>query len=137
MPFKSTRPALILSVDIREQLTAIARARLENAQRVERARILLAFADGKSVSEIARDLRVNRPKVERCIDKALEVGPLASLKDLPGRGRPNTIGARDHAWIQSGAAPLWRRLPLTVDHGDVAADAFGKRDSRRSLVQVF
>jgi transposase len=44
---------------------------------------------------------VNRPKVERCIDKALEVGPLASLKDLPGRGRPNTIGARDHAWIQS------------------------------------
>jgi hypothetical protein len=49
VPFKSTRPALILSVDIREQLTAIARARLENAQRVERARILLAFADGKSV----------------------------------------------------------------------------------------
>lgn len=101
MPFKSTRSPLILSVDVREQLSELARARSEPAQRVERARILLAFADGSSVSEIARELRVNRPKVERCIDKALELGPLASLKDLPGRGRPVSIGTRDHAWIQS------------------------------------
>lgn len=101
MPFKSTRSPLILSVDVREQLSELARARSEPAQRVERARILLAFADGSSVSEIAREFRVNRPKVERCIDKALELGPLASLKDLPGRGRPVSIGTRDHAWVQS------------------------------------
>ena len=63
----------------------------ESARHVERARILLNYAAGKSVSAIARELRTNRPKVERCIDKGLQLGALSALGDLPRKGRPELL----------------------------------------------
>ena len=73
----------------------------ESARHVERARILLNYAAGKSVSAIARELRTNRPKVERCIDKGLQLGALSALGDLPRKGRPGTIPAEARAWVVS------------------------------------
>ncbi len=43
MPFARTRPQLLLSVEDRSALVALSQARTEAAQRVERARILLAY----------------------------------------------------------------------------------------------
>lgn len=79
----------------------ISSSRTEAARRVERARMLLEFAEGISVSEISRDLRTNRPKVERTLDKAAAMGALAALSDLAGRGRPATITDDAKAWILS------------------------------------
>ena len=56
VPFISRRARLALSDDMRSMLEAVVRARSESVQRVERARILLAYADGRSVSAIARKL---------------------------------------------------------------------------------
>ena len=67
----------------------------------KRARILLNYAAGKSVSAIARELRTNRPKVERCVDKGLQLGALAALGDLPRKGRPGTIPSEARAWVVS------------------------------------
>jgi transposase len=61
----------------------------------------LAYAEGDSVSSIARSLNTNRPKVERCIDKALQLGSIAALKDLPGRGKLPSIPPEARAWILS------------------------------------
>ena len=101
MPFASRRASLVLSDEMRATLKSIARSRSESAQRVERARILLDYAAGKTVSEMARAIGTNRPKVERCIDKGLQLGALAALGDLPRKGRPGRISAEARAWVVS------------------------------------
>ena len=99
MPFQSRRARLVIEDEPRRILERITRSRSESAQRVERARILLAYAGGQTVSAIARDLGTNRPKVERCVDKGLQLGPLAALGDRPRPGRPPTIPAAARAWV--------------------------------------
>jgi transposase len=99
MPFERRRPQLILTPEVRDDLTALGRSRTEPAYRIERARIMLAYAEGETVSAIARRMQTNRPKVERCIDKALQLGPSVALVDLPGRGRPGTIDDEARAWV--------------------------------------
>lgn len=99
MPFQRKRPDLLLTAEVREQLLRISKSRSEKASRVERAKINLLYADGVSVSAIARELSTNRPKVERCVDKALQLGAIASLDDLPRSGKPPDITAEAKAWL--------------------------------------
>jgi len=101
MPFERKRASLALVSEMKEQLEEIARSRTEPAARVERARIVLAYARGDTVSAIARNLGTNRPKVERCIDKALQMGAVAALSDMAGRGRKPRISTEARAWVVS------------------------------------
>ena len=101
MPFQPTRPPLRLAEDVRGKLISTAASRTEPISRVERARMLVGYAEGETVSALARRLRTNRPRVERCIDKALQVGPLAALDDLPRPGKPATITPEARAWVIS------------------------------------
>jgi hypothetical protein len=101
MPFEPRRAKLVLAPESITQLTAITRSHTEAVRAVERARILLAYAADRSVSSIARDLETNRPKVERCIDKALQFGVDRALEDLPGRGRSAVITPEARAWVVS------------------------------------
>lgn len=112
MPFVSRRPALVLSEEQRELLGKLRRARSRPRQMVERASILLAYADGQTVSAIARLVRTNRPKVERCVDKALELGVQAALEDLPRSGKPATISSEARAWVVALAC----RKPLELGY---------------------
>ena len=95
------RGALELADDARRELRAVARSRTEPVRRVERARMLLWYADGEKIAEIMRRLGTNRPKVERCVDKALSIGAVAALDDLPGRGRKREITEEARAWLVS------------------------------------
>ena len=115
MPFQKKRAGLEVSLEIREELASLSRARGETVQHVERARILLAYADGESVSSIARRLGTNRPKVERCIDKALQLGPKAALDDLPGRGRKAKISEEARAWLVSQACRKPKELGYSYE----------------------
>jgi len=101
MPFKSKKPQLGMTKEAAEMLDALSSSRTEPIHRVERARILLAFAGGATVSAIAQRFGTNRMKVERCINKALQLGIAASLEDLPGRGKPPKISEDARAWILS------------------------------------
>ncbi len=101
MPFESQRAPLTLDGDTRLRLDQIRRSRTEPHHRVERAGMMLAYASGESVSEIARTLATNRPRVERCLDKALQMGPLSALADMPRRGRPAKITDEAKAWVIS------------------------------------
>lgn len=80
-------------------LTALAQSRSEPAGRVQRASILLRYRAGETVSEIARSLGTNRPRVERCVSKALDLGVTQALADLPGRGRRPAMTAEARAWV--------------------------------------
>jgi transposase len=110
MPFASQRPPLILTAAVREELDTLSRSRTVARSRVERARIMLAYADGQSVSAIARGLETNRPKIERCLNKALQMGARAALADLAGRGQPPTITAEARAWLVSLACQKPKEL---------------------------
>jgi transposase len=99
MPFRSFRASLILSAEEKERLSEISRSRTDTKQGTERAKILLAYAQGASVSEIAREQRTNRPRVERTIDKALQFGAVPSLHDLAGRGRKPEKTSEAIAWV--------------------------------------
>ena len=101
MPFERKRPILVLSPESEAKLSELSRSRTAAVQRVQRAKMLLAYAHGDSVSSIARSLGTNRPRVERCIDKALQLGAVAALADLPGRGRPPRITPEARAWVIS------------------------------------
>jgi transposase len=99
MPFPRKRSALILSekdIDLLEQL---ATSRTEPFSKVKRAKMLLAYARGESISSIARKEQTDRPVVERCVDKALSGGVMTALRDLARSGRPSVITNEDKAWV--------------------------------------
>lgn len=91
MAFEQKRPELVITQEVQNKLEQISKSRTERANRIERARILLDYSKGGTVSAIARQLSTNRPKVERCIDKALQLGALTALDDLPRSGKPPEI----------------------------------------------
>lgn len=99
MPFVSTRAQLVLSDQDKTWLSHISQSRSEAAARVHRAQILLRYSQGDTISAIAAALSTNRPKVERCIAKALQLGVRAALQDLPGRGRRARISDEDKTWV--------------------------------------
>lgn len=101
MPFEPRRPKLALTTEWRAELEAIAQSRTRAVRAVERARALLAYADGRSISAIGRELGATRAKVERCIDKAIQFGVGRALDDLPGRGRRPAITTEARAWLIS------------------------------------
>lgn len=115
MPFVSQRAPLVLSTEMRSELEELSRSRTEARGRVERARMLLAYADGQTVSVIARSLKTNRPKVERCLNKALQLGARVALADLPGRGRRAQISEAARAWLVSVACQKPKDLGYTEE----------------------
>ena len=101
MPFVSKRAKLEIPKEEMDYLTQCTRSRTEGAAMVHRAKILLAYHQGESISKIAREMRTNRPKVERTVQKALEYGVRSALRDLPRRGRSSRISAEAKAWLVS------------------------------------
>jgi len=99
VPFISKRPKLRLTEDETTWLLHLSQSRSQAAGQVQRAEILLRYHGGQTVSRIAAALRTNRPRVERCIAKALELGARGALQDLPGRGRHPTLTAEARAWV--------------------------------------
>ncbi len=101
MTFKSTRPKLILKKNEAELLQKTVRSRKIPHSRVERAKFLLSYFEGMTISSIARENKTNRPKIENTIDKALAYGVDVALNDLPRKGRPRRISDGARAWIIS------------------------------------
>lgn len=99
MPFTNRRAKVVLSPTVKQELVTLSGSRTAAAQRVARARILLAHDAGRSVSAIAREAHTSRPTVERCLNKALQLGVAAALEDLPGRGRKAVVTPEARAWV--------------------------------------
>jgi transposase len=110
MPFASKRAKLEISEADVTWLKGLAQSRSAAAGRVQRAEILQRYNRGETVSSIAAALRTNRPKVERCISKALQLGVRMAMKDLPGRGRPPSLSAEARAWVVSLACQKPKEL---------------------------
>jgi len=115
MPAKRQRPRLNLTDEQRSTLTMVSRSRTDEQRRVERAQILLAYAENESIAAIVRRLGTYRRKVERLVDKALELGPVAALDDLKRRGRPAAITSEARAWLLALACEKPKELGYSYE----------------------
>lgn len=115
MPFTRKRSELVMTLEVRQKLEQIAKSRTESASRIERATALLAYSQGISVSAIARQLSTNRPKIERCIDKALQFGVLNALEDLPRTGKPSIITPEARTWLVNLACKKPKELGYSYE----------------------
>ena len=97
MADKTERKPLILTTEPTDR----AGSRTAPVREVERARILLAYADRLPLQAIARQVGVSRPTVYKCIDKALTMGWEAGLKDLYHRPKDPVITPDAKAWVVS------------------------------------
>jgi transposase len=83
------------------KLRSIAHSRTERANRVERARILLAYREDPSFFAVSRALGLHHQTVQRCVERAVAEGPLAALDDRARPGREPTITVEARAWLVS------------------------------------
>ena len=102
--------ALVIGEQDRATLVSWSRSRAIRASHVERARIVLAVADGAGTSGAARQLGVSRPTVIKWRDRFREHG-IAGLEDEPRPGRPKMVD--DSAIIAATLEPPPQRLAVT------------------------
>jgi transposase len=101
MARKSKRAALVLTPQQRATLKELAASRSAATREVERAKVMLGYADGVSVTELQRQLGFSRPMIYRCVDKALAAGVQMGLKDKYHRPHEPEIGDEAKAWVVS------------------------------------
>ena len=101
MARKSERAALALTPAQAATLKELAASRTAPAREVERAKVLLGYAFGTSITELQRQLGFSRPMIYRCVDKALAAGVLAGLKDKYHRPHEPEITDEAKAWVVS------------------------------------
>ena len=99
------------------------RSRTMPLRTIERAKTILGYYKGDTISAIARNLGTNRQKVGRTIDKALAFGVKVALEDHHRKGMPRSISSEARAWIISlacskpkdygYASELWTNRALT------------------------
>lgn len=133
MARKTKRAALVLTTEHRAMLTALTGSRTAPIREVERAKILVGYADGASISDLMRRIGVGRPMIYKCIDKALAAGVGAGLKDAYHRPHEPEITDEAKAWVVSLActkptahglaAELWSISALASFVGEHAAQA--------------
>lgn len=99
MTRRTGRAVLTLTVEQRAMLKERAGSRTAAQREVERAKVLLAYADGSSPTAIQRQLGVSRPTIYKCIDKALAAGVGAGLRDHYHRPHAPQISEAAKAWV--------------------------------------
>jgi hypothetical protein len=122
MPRALKRPALILTAEEKECLDQLRQSRTAAMRDVQRAQILWRYQSGETVAQITRAVNTTRNSALKWIDKALQVGVPAGIKDMPHKPREAVITDDAKAWVVhlacskpkdlGYAAELWTRSAL-------------------------
>lgn len=107
---KTNKAKLQCSTEDQQLLLSLSKSKTAPHREVMRAKILLGYMEGKSITKLASDFQTNRPLVERCLNKALAFGVSTALKDLPGRGVKPVITDDARSWVISIACQAPKQL---------------------------
>jgi transposase len=121
MARKSKRAALVLTAQQRASLKELAASRSAATREVERAKVMLGYADGLSVTELQRQLGFSRPMIYRCVDKALAAGVQMGLKDKYHRPHEPEISDAAKAWVVSIACTKPKDHGLAAELWSISA----------------
>jgi transposase len=121
MARKSKRAALVLTPEQRAKLKELSASRTAPAREVERAKVLLGYADGISITELQRQLGFSRPMIYRCVDKALAAGVQMGLKDRYHRPHEPEISDEAKAWVVSIACTKPKDHGLAAELWSISA----------------
>ncbi len=121
MARKFKRAALVLTAQQRASLKELAASRSAAAREVERAKVMLGYADGLSVTELQRQLGFSRPMIYRCVDKALAAGVQMGLKDKYHRPHEPEISDAAKAWVVSIACTKPKDHGLAAELWSISA----------------
>jgi transposase len=121
MTSKSARAALVLSQAQEAMLKELAGSRTGAVREVERARVMLGYAAGQTITQLHRALGVGRPMIYRCIDKALAAGAQAGLKDKYHRPHAPEITEEAKAWVVALACTKPKDHGLAAELWSIAA----------------
>src|SRR3954463_8707531 len=100
-----------LTPEERHDLERLARSRTTPARLVERARIVLAAAEGRRVGAIADELNLSRPTISAW-GRRVHDGGLDAPEDRPRSGRPHTYAEHERAEVLAAALTDPRALGL-------------------------
>ena len=106
MATTSKRPRLLLSAEQQSFLMQTAQSRRRPQREVQRAQILLRYAQGQKITAISRALRVSRVAVYKWVDRALALGAEAALSDQFHRPKEPVITEQAKAWVVSFACTV-------------------------------
>ncbi|MFL9928709.1 IS630 family transposase [Paraburkholderia sp. RL18-103-BIB-C] len=121
MARKSKRSALVLTPEQTTTLKELAGSRTAPAREVERAKVLLGYAAGTSITELQRQLGFSRPMIYRSVDKALAAGVQAGLKDRYHRPHEPEITDEAKAWVVSIACTKPKDHGLAAELWSISA----------------
>jgi transposase len=121
MARKSGRAALVLTQAQTATLKELAGSRTAPNREVERAKVLLGYAGGSSITELQRQLGVGRPMIYKCIDKALAAGVQMGLKDKYHRPHEPEITDEAKAWVVSLACTKPKDHGLAAELWSISA----------------
>jgi hypothetical protein len=99
MARRSRHSTLVLTNEEKRTLDRLRNSRTAEARQVQRAQIVWRYHVGESVSQIARALKTTRKSVLKWIDKALQMGAEAGIKDTPHKPRGAVITDDAKAWV--------------------------------------
>jgi len=149
MARSTTRAKLILEPAKLQELQKIAASRTASLREIQRANILLKYAQGLNICEIRQQAKVSRPTIYKCLDKALGMGVDAGLKDAYHRPKPPVIDEAAKAWVinlactkptaHGYAAELWTRQALAAharEQGPAAGHACLARAAKATIQRI-
>ena len=99
MPQSTQRAPLHLTEQQKAQLKQLSGSRTAPVREVQRAQVLLEYAEGRPIATISHQLRISRPSLYKCIDRALAAGVEVALKDKYHRPKAPVISAEAKAWV--------------------------------------
>jgi transposase len=99
MARKTKRAKLQLTIEQRNKFDQLSKSRTGPLREIQRAKILLHYADEISIVKIQKLVNVSRPTIYKCIDKALATGADTGLKDYYHRPFEPSINDAAKTWV--------------------------------------
>ena len=115
MARKTKRAKLKLTSEQQFKLAQLSKSRKAPLREIQRAKVLLYYADGIPISQIQQSVNVSRPSIYKCIDKALAAGVDAGLKDYFHRPFDPTIDDAAKTWVINLACTKPKDLGLAAE----------------------
>ena len=115
MARKTSRAKLRLTNEQYSKLDQLSNSRKAPLREIQRAKVLLLYAEDTSISQIQNLVRVSRPTIYKCIDKALAAGVDAGLRDFFHRPFDPIIDDAAKTWVINVACMKPKDLGLAAE----------------------